>query len=64
MAAVTTGQWRQLGMRSDKSQSPAGIVSGKLRERLKGLQYLGSKWKANDNLGRLLAGSRAWISRQ
>lgn len=51
-------------MRLDKSQSPAGTPSGKLWERLKGLEYLGSKRKAKDNLGRLLAGSRVWISRQ
>lgn len=51
-------------MRSDKSQSPAGIMSGKLWERLKGLEYLGSKRKAKESQGRLLAGRRVWISRQ
>lgn len=49
---------------SDKSHRPAGIVSGKPWERLKGLEYLGSRRKAKENLGRLLAGRRVWISRQ
>lgn len=43
---------------------PSSIVSGKLRERLQGLEYLGSKRKAKESLGRLLAGSRVWISSQ